>query len=500
MRNAYQKLLKRYEEISIINSISSILYWDMNTGQVPLPDGLEHRTNQFNWLEITSHKKSISDSYFKLLVKAEMESDGSPIQERNLKLIRRSYENSTAIPVGLVGALAKQSNKTLEVWKKAKAQNKFEDVLPDLKELFNLNMKRAHLLADSKNINDPYEALLNLRDPGYSVSFLTRIFDETKNFLTPFAEKCRNSDVQPNCSKLLRFVPKDIQRTLINDLASFLGYCQQMNEVEHPLTIPCGPKDVRATIKYDEKYVLTAFLAAAHEIGHALHRLQRNPEWIYQPINGFGYPSFGETQSRFIENIICSSKEFWKYYYNRFIQITAGIFDDLSMSEFYFGLNAVNPGLIRIKADEVTYALHIIIRFEIERDLFSEKISIEDLPQIWNEKYGKYLQVRVPSDSEGVMQDLHWYSQYWGYFFGYALGDIMNAQIASTITNQIPHWKSELIKGQFTPIREWLAEYVHKKGAMYDSLDMIKEIAGEDLTTKPFIEYIKTKYSDIYKL
>ncbi len=363
MKSAYERLLQKYKEISIINSISAVLYWDMNTGQVPLPHGLEHRTDQFNWLQLTSHKLLTSPDYHKLLIKAEKERQLDSIQRRNLELIRRSYENSTILPDDLVGALAKQSNKTLEVWKKAKADNKFKDVLPDLKELFKLNVRKAELLADSKGITNPFEALLSTRDPGFTVDLITKTFDEIKSFLTPFGEKCKQSDVQPNRTPLHRFVPIKIQKLLVRDLGNFLGFIYPMSEVEHPLTIPCGPKDVRPTLKYDEKYVLTAFLAGAHEIGHALHRLQRNPEWVYQPVNESGYPSFGETQSRFIENIICSSKEFWIHYYPKFQRITAGIFDDVKVDEFYFALNAVNPGLIRIESDEVTYALHIIIRF-----------------------------------------------------------------------------------------------------------------------------------------
>jgi carboxypeptidase Taq len=196
------------------------------------------------------------------------------------------------------------------------------------------------------------------------------------------------------------------------------------------------------------------------------------------------------------------SREFWISYYNRFQKLTEGAFKDIELDDFYFAINNVSPGLIRMSSDEVTYCLHIIIRFEIERDLFAGKIEPNsELPQIWNEKYAEYLGVDVPSNILGIMQDLHWFSQYWGYFYGYAIGDMIAAQISTAgLTRDLPEWRQQLENGKFSPIREWLAKNVHSRGAMLDTLDLVKEITGKPLSYKYLKNYLDQKYSMLYQI
>ncbi len=505
MSSKYDQLLEKFKEIQLLGTLSNVLYWDMNT-YMP-PSGLEFRTKQFQYLSQRIHKLWTSTEMVNLISISEKNNELDELQRRNVVLLRRQYDNRTVIPGRLVGSIAAQSNKTLEIWKKAKAENDFQMVLPDLENLFSLNIEAAELLAKSKNINDPYEALIDQRDKGFSVTKLKQLFDEVKSFLVPFVKKCKESSMQINRSFLSRNIPRAVQVDLVQDLASYFEYdyskdkgVGRIDEVEHPLTIGCGPSDVRVTVKYHENNVLSAFLAGAHECGHAIDGLQANPEWIGQPIYRLDSPSLGESQSRFFENLIASSIEFWEYYYPRFQKLTQGIFDDISVNSFYFGINAVNPGLIRIQADEVTYILHIIIRFEIEKDLFDGKIEIKDLPEVWNEKYKEYLGVDVPTDTLGVMQDLHWFSQYWGYFHGYAIGDIMSSQITMALTRDIPEWHTNLQNGFFSPIREWLRDNIHSKGGLYDSLELIERVTGKPLTTEYFIDYIKQKFSRIYQL
>ncbi|UCE12919.1 MAG: carboxypeptidase M32 [Candidatus Heimdallarchaeota archaeon] len=498
MIDAYHHLLKHYSQIHLLESIQGLLYWDLNT-YMP-SDGLQFRTEQFKWLQQNIHKHWIDEEFASLISKCEKVDYLDSIQKRNVELTRREYDKRTVIPIKLVGDLAAQSNKTLEVWKIAKAKNSFQYVVFDLEKLFSLNLKRAELLAESSGISDPYEALINFRDPGFSVNLLNNIFNEIKTFLVPFVKKCISS--QPDQTFLTRRVSREIQQELVKELTKFLEYPHttgRVDEVEHPLTIGCGPKDVRITVKYQEDRVMKALSAGIHEIGHGLDSLQRNPEWRGQPINARKFPSFGESQSRLLENIIGLSREFWSHFYPIFKE-KVGVFTDIDLDTFYSAINTVKPGLSRMRADELTYILHIIIRFEIERDLFAGNIKINELPQIWNEKYDEYLNVEVPSDTLGVMQDLHWYSQYWGYFFGYALGDIISSQIAETLSQLLPEWRESLQNGSFTMIREWLANNVHSLGAQYDSLELVEKITGEPLTNKYLINYLNEKYTELYKL
>jgi carboxypeptidase Taq len=356
-------------------------------------------------------------------------------------------------------------------------------------------------------MDDPFNALIDSRDKGFTVKILSNLFDEVKTFLIPFIKKCSESEVKSDRLFLSRNVSRSAQVKMVENLARFLEYdfysdnaVGNIAEVEHPLTIGGGFKDVRVTVKYHEDHVLSAFLAGAHECGHAIHGLQGKDEWFNQPIYRMSSPSFGESQSRFLENIIASSKEFWNYYYPQFQKDTADVFKNISLEDFYFALNAVNPGFIRIQADEVTYILHIIIRFEIERDWFAGKIDTKELPQVWNEKYKHYLGVDVPNDTLGLMQDLHWYSQYYGYFFGYGIGDLISSQIKAKMSQDLPDWKTSLQNGKFTPIRQWLELNIHQRGGTLDCLDMVKSITGEDLTPRYHIEYLKEKFSTLYQI
>ncbi|WP_455140104.1 carboxypeptidase M32 [Candidatus Hodarchaeum mangrovi] len=501
MKFAYKYLLEKYKEIYTISSISSLLYWDMNT-YMP-SSALEHRTNQFNWLQQTIHKKWTSKKMISLINQSEKDSTLNNVEKRNVFLLKRAVEEKIALPIELVGQLAIQSNKTLEIWKIAKKKNNFSIVQADLKKLFELEVEKATLLSEVKGLSDPYEALVDIRDPGFTIEKLNNFFSETKRFLIPFVEKCTRAEKQPNKTFLTRFIPQQKQENVVNELVKFLEYDFQagrVDEVEHPLTIACGPKDVRLTVKYKENEIMKALLAGSHECGHSLHAQQRNPEWIGQPVNGYTGPSFGESQSRILENHVTLSPEFWNYYYPKFKSQT-GVFNDINQEEFYFAINATQPGPSRIGSDELTYAIHIIIRFELEQALYAGKLEVADLPQEWNKKYEQYLGVKVESDTQGVMQDLHWYSQYWGYFYGYAMGDIIAAQLINRgLTRDLPEWHEKINTGKFTPIRQWLANNIHSKGVLYDGLDMVKEITGEPLTVRYFIHYLENKYSELYEL
>ncbi|MHA2176362.1 MAG: carboxypeptidase M32 [Candidatus Hodarchaeales archaeon] len=502
MKPAYSKLMGIFKELNLLRSIQGVLYWDLNT-YMP-SEGLKYRSSQFNWIQTRIHQIWTGDEIKSLLDKSMSDPGLDEIASRNIELMRREYENRTVLPTELVGALAAQSNKTLEVWKKAKKDENFQIVIEEMEKLFDLNLQRANLLAEKKRVKDSFDALIMIRDPSFSVKTLSTLFDEVKVFLIPLIKNIQNSGIEPRDGFLSRKVSKRNQLQIVNELADFLGYDfnkGRIDEVEHPLTIGCGPEDVRITVKYQEDNIMKAVGATIHEVGHGLHGLQRKREWSEQPINNFHFPSFGESQSRLLENHIGLSKSFWKAYFPLFQKGTHGSFVDISVDDFYPAINQVKPGVSRMRADEVTYILHIIIRFEIERDLFAGKITINDLPSVWNEKYESYLGVEVPNDTVGVMQDLHWYSQYWGYFFGYAVGDLMAAQIMKAgLDKDLPNWRGKLEEGEFSSIRKWLQQKVHSLGVKYDSLELIKKITGETLSTKYFKNYLELKYAKLYNL
>ncbi|MHA1912241.1 MAG: carboxypeptidase M32 [Candidatus Kariarchaeaceae archaeon] len=497
----YYSLLKLFEEIELITSVDELLYWDQSTY---MPEtGSEYRAQQFAFLSILLHQKSSSQEIRELVNLCEKNDKLNDLQKRNVLLIRRILDNASVLPSELVGQIAEQSSKTTNLWMKARKQNNFDMVSSDLEKLFSLTLQKAELIARLEENSDPYDALLRNYEPGLSVDLLTTLFSEARDFLVPFLKQILSSTVKYDTSFLDRELPLERKKLLVQDIVQYLGYdlnSGSLDQVEHPFTVACGLGDVRITVDYNEGNVLGAFFAGAHETGHALDYMERNADWNLQPVNFGWYSGFCESQSRFYENMICRSKEFWIYYFPRFQKLTDGIFDDVDFESFYYAINEVKPDLIRVEANEITYLLHVIIRFELEKELFAGKLAIKDLPSAWNKKYKEYLGVEVPSDTLGVLQDVHWYSEGFAQFYGYGLGDIIASQITHTLTKELPDWKELLQEGKVSAIRKWVEEKVHKNGLRYDTDQLVKKITGEKIKTFYFIEYLKNKFSNLYNI
>ena len=298
-------------------------------------------------------------------------------------------------------------------------------------------------------------------------------------------------------------MPIEDQRKITHLITGTLGYDTaspqargRVDETEHPFTTGYYD-DVRITTHYYPNNFASSIFSVLHETGHALYEQNLNPQWQYQPV---GSPcSFGihESQSRFYENIIGRSEEFWTDFLPK-IQQAAPSLSNLPLDPFIHSVNRVERSKIRIEADEVTYSLHIIIRFELERDLFAGKITVDELPQVWNQKYADYLGVKVENDAEGVMQDTHWASGLFGYFPSYALGNIYSGQITAALTKEHSDWRSELAEGKLEEVNSWLKTNIHSKGDLYDPEDLIKLATGTNLDSEPYLQYLNEKYSSLY--
>ncbi len=243
----------------------------------------------------------------------------------------------------------------------------------------------------------------------------------------------------------------------------------------------------------------SSVFSVLHEAGHAMYEQGLRQEWMYQPVGTSCSSGFHESQSRFVENIIGRSREFWFYFLPKLKEITGKALADVELDKFVHAINQVKPSKIRVEADEVTYCLHIIIRFNIERDLFANKIKVSELPEIWNESYKKYLGIKIENDSEGVMQDTHWASGLFGYFPSYALGNIYSGQILDVMSKEMPKWRNQIAQGNFKDVRSWLVKNVHAYGNLYDPADLIKKITGKELTVKPYLSYLNEKYARLYE-
>jgi carboxypeptidase Taq len=392
----------------------------------------------------------------------------------------------------------------VDVWKKAKAAKNFSMFRPELEKLVELKKKSAEILMEVKKTTTSYDALVDIFEPKMTAKTITKVFDELREGLVSLLRKCEASKKQPDMSILKSKVPIDMQRKISKALAEIVGYDVKskeaggrIDETEHPFTTGYYD-DVRITTHYYEDYFASSLFSVLHEAGHAIYEQDLEKKWMYQPVGSGCSSGFHESQSRFVENIIGRSRDFWVYFLPKLREITGNILSNVDLDRFVHAINQVKPSKIRVEADEVTYCLHIIVRFNIERDLFADKIMVKELPEIWNQSYKDYLDVNIENDSEGVMQDTHWASGLYGYFPSYALGNIYSGQILATMQKDLPNWRKQVEKGIFSPVKNWLIKNVHSYGDLYDPPDLIRKITGKELNVKPYLNYLNEKYSKLY--
>jgi len=503
--SSYKKLLQKMEDFIVLQSAESIIGWDMLT-MMP-PKGIELRSRQLALISRFEHKLSTNPEIGSLLKQAMKPSEYeklNDVQKRNVYLVKKQYDEQTKLPEELVAETAKQQAIATDVWKKAKAAKDFSLFKPELEKVVELRKKAADILMKVKDTATPYDALVDIFEPKTSSVTITHVFDELREGLVKLLKKCTTNPKQPDTDILWREVPIDAQRTIAKALSEFVGYDVtsknsggRVDETEHPFTTGYYD-DVRITTHYYEDDFAASMFSVLHEAGHAIYEQNLRREWMFQPIGTASSSGIHESQSRMVENIIGRSPEFWTYFFPKMKKIAGAPLSDLKQDDFVHAINKVQPSKIRIESDEVTYSLHIIIRFNLERDLFAGRISVKELPDVWNQSYSDYLGVKIENDSEGLMQDTHWASGGFGYFPSYALGNIYDGQILDTMGKTLPDWRRQLSTGNFGDIKQWLARNVHSYGNMYDPSDLIKKITGEKLNVKPYLNYLETKYSMLY--
>ena len=504
MGSDYKKLLAKTKDLVILQSAESIIHWDMET-KMP-PKAVEQRSLQLALLSRISHQMSTDPEIGRLLKQVTTNSDYdlfSQIEKRNIYLIKKNYEEQTALPEKLVSEITRQQAVTINTWKKAKKAQKFTLLKPELEKLLNLTKQEAEILMKVKQTTTPYDALIDVYEPKMSAAQIAPIFTQLQQGLKQLLMKIQNAPQQSDPGILHQNIPIETQQKIATTLSQTLGYdttspqaAGRIDETEHPFTTG-QYDDVRITTHYFPTDFASSIFSVLHETGHALYDQNLNPEWKYQPIGTSGSGGIHESQSRFVENIIGRSREFWINLLPK-LKTLAPTLKNLQLDPFIHAINTVKLSKIRVEADEVTYNLHIIIRFKIEQDLFADKIRVNELPETWNQNYKQLLGLEIKNDSEGVMQDTHWPSGYFGYFPSYTLGNIYSGQFLDKIKHDIPNMRTQIAEGNVKNITKWLAENVHAQGNLYDPVDLIKKITRSQLDAKPYIAYLREKYGTLY--
>lgn len=490
--SAYLELKNRFSEIAKIGYILDILYWDTQT-MMP-KSAIGRRSDQLAYLSTLSHSKITAADMESLFDKASNETL-DPKDQANLREMKRTWIHENAVPEKLVEESSKLSSMCENKWVEAKHNSDFALIENDLQQLLDISIEIGELKSKVLDCT-PYETYLDLFDPGLRVDFIENQFADLKAFLPDFlSEKL----AAQNGSGELKFEGPycfDTQKQVGLKMIEKVGFDFSKGRVdvsEHPF---CGgsPFDVRMTSAYKKNNFIFGLSAMLHESGHAMYEMGLSSEWLDQPAGRARGTSFHESQALFVELQLFNHPNFIEHFYPLFIEhfgLDKSEWPLEKLKEYYY---TVNPGYIRIMADEVSYPLHVILRYEIEKDLFDKKIKISDIPSVWGEKMQQYFGYKPENDAQGCLQDIHWFGGAWGYFPNYTLGAMRAAQFFNAMKQSVEHAEESILKGQFSNIMGWLKENIHDQASFLDGKDLMVSASGEDLNSKYFIEHLQSRY------
>ncbi|MEA2063806.1 MAG: carboxypeptidase M32 [Gemmatimonadota bacterium] len=500
-RKAYDRLIEIRKEVSLIDSISWLLQWDQETGMPAR--GNPWRAEQLAYLASSAHEKTIAPVVGELLSACEgtdLVSDARAAEAVNVREIRRRYDKKTRLPRRLVEELARTTSLAHAAWIEARRERDFGVFRPWLEKIVTLKREQAEATGYE---DSPYDALLDDYEPGEKGSHLKELFSGLRDGLVPLIEKITASPCQPGGSFLERDYPPERQRRFGEMAASSLGFDLsrgRLDEVVHPFCTTVGPEDVRITTRYDRSNFSQAFFGILHEAGHGMYEQGLDPEHFGLPAGEAVSLGIHESQSRMWENLVGRSRAFWVH----FLPKLEGVFHEtpgqVGLDDFVHAVNRVRPSFIRVEADEVTYNLHVIMRFELEMSLISGDITAGEVPTAWNELFKDYLGLEVPDDSNGCLQDTHWSLGLFGYFPTYCLGNLYSAQFFAAARREIPDLEAEFAAGRFDHLLTWLRENIHCQGMRYRADELVEKVTGESLSMDPLLDYLNSKYSALYKL
>lgn len=496
-----QDFLEYVKKMCAYGEALSLVYWDLRTGAPK--KSVEQRSQVIGVLSSEVFQMSTSEemaTYIKNLLSDEASGVISEVTRKTVEECKKEFDRNKKIPAEEYKEYVILQSKAESVWEEAKDNSDFELFRPYLEKLVETNKRFIQYWGFKGN---KYNTLLDMYEPGITVEILDNVFGELREKIVPLVKAISESNAKPETRFLFENFPKEQQKGLSLEILKQMGYDFQagrLDETVHPFAIGLNPGDVRVTTKYDEKDFRVAVFGTIHEGGHALYEQNISKDLIGTPLCTGTSMGIHESQSLFYENFVGRNYSFWKQNYELLKSYSTGQFNDVSVEDYYRAINESKPSLIRIEADELTYPLHIIIRYEIEKGLFNDEIEVKDLPQIWNEKYEQYLGVRPDSDASGVLQDVHWSGGSFGYFPSYALGYMYAAQFKNTMLKDLPNYDQLLEEGNLQPIREWLTERIHQFGSMKKPLEILQDVTGEGLNAQYLVDYLYDKYNKVYSL
>lgn len=501
----YIELKKRLAEFYDLNGASAVLGWDQAT-YMP-PGGAAARARQIGTLGKLAQEKLTDPAIANLLdelrpyeASLAYESDEASF----IRVARRNYQIATLIPPTFVEEISNHTVMAYQTWASARPENNFAAVRDNLEKTLDLSRRYAEYL---KPMDSSYrhimDALIDLPDYGMRVDTVKAVFAELRAALVPLVKAISESEPVDD-SFLYQSFPGDKQLSFAKEVIQKFGYDFQrgrQDATHHPFAIRFAAGDVRITTRVDDNHLGDGVFATFHEAGHGMYEQGINAEFDATPLGGGTSAGVHESQSRTWENIVGRSYAFWEHYYTHLQSIFPDQLKNITLEQFYRAINKVEPSLIRVKADEVTYNLHIMVRFDFELALLEGKLAVKDLPEAWNARYQSDLGITPPDYKDGVMQDVHWFAGLiGGVFQGYTLGNILGAQFYQTALKAHPEIPSNIAQGKFDTLYGWLRENIYQHGSKYNAPELIQRVTGGTLDVQPLVYYLYSKYSEIYNL
>lgn len=496
-----ESFLDYVKKISHYSEAIGLMAWDLRTGAPR--KGAAQRSEVLGSLSAEVFALSTSPEMKKFITELRnpsVWSNLSDVTKGSAEECEKKLKKFENIPPNEFKEYVILTSKAEVAWEKAKDDADFKSFQPYLEKIVAYNRKYTEWVGYEGN---KYNALLDDYEPGLTVDIIDDVFVKLKEVLVPLVKEITEAADQPRKEFLFKHFPAESQEALSREILEHMQYDFQAGRLDttvHPFAISLNPNDVRVTTKYDEQDFRTAIFGTIHEGGHALYEQNIDEKFIGTPLCSGTSMGIHESQSLFWENFVGRHYSFWEKHYNLLKKYANGQFDDIDLKTFYRGINVAGPSLIRIEADEMTYSLHIIARYELEKALINGEIEVADLPQAWDDKIEELLGIRPSHDGEGVLQDVHWSSGAFGYFPSYALGYVYAAQLKQAMDKDLPEFDALIREGNLAPIKEWLTKHVHRYGKSKKPLEILEDTTGEAVNPDYLLDYLRSKYRNVYGL
>lgn len=500
MQEKLETLKAKLKTVQDINHAASVLGWDQQT-YMP-PGGAAARAEQLSTLSKLSHELFTADTIGELL--ADLAEAGFAYDSDDASLVRvvqRDYDKARKLPPPLVEEMSRTFSLGQQVWTKARAEKDFSQFQETLAKIVDLNIRAAEAYGYEESI---YDALLDQYEPGMKASDVEAVFDTLKAQLVPLVQAIAENKDAVDASVLQQNFDEQAQWDFGLLPLQAIGYDMnrgRQDKSAHPFTTNFSINDVRITTRVRKDRVASALFGTLHEGGHALYEQNSDPALEGTMLAGGTSLGMHESQSRLWENVVGRSREFWQFYYPKLQAFFPSQLGSISLEDFYRAINKAEPSCVRVEADEVTYNLHIFLRFELEQALLKQELAVADLPDAWNSKMETYLGLTPPDAATGVLQDIHWAGGMMGYFPTYTLGNILSLQFYNKSLKDIPDLPNRYTRGEFGALLEWFKTHIHRHGRKFTANELIERVTGDDgIRAEPYLSYVKQKYSEIYGL